>query len=240
MNYDNSNPVYFKEENSIPEEFGLSTNFILMLFFCLDNDFSAFKVIFRNSSLRLHIMNKFEEIIEYPFIDTLSCYSSINKKYCFLWKHHGVLQQIFPNKKISKKFLVYCWVSIKLHFLGLFLRYKSLKTKFYENFSNELNCFSHFQNVLSFVLDLLFKQVIDEMNDFEEQHKESLFYLAKEILCDFVLYCNEKECIETKLNLVKDLYANNDFNHDKKFRWLLDDLLMALKDNLNFSQIRDK
>jgi hypothetical protein len=249
MNYSKNNPVYLEGEK-VSSNFGLSTNFILLLFFLLDNDFAIFKIIFRNSSFRRYIIEKYEDsgIKNLPFIDSVSCANSIQKKYCFLWKHYSVLEQIFPNKKISKKFLIFCWVSIKMHFLGLILRFKSLRYKFYnceENKKNEdsadtLNCHIHFCNVLNFISDVIFKTSNDEIYDLEDFNKDTLFYQVKEVLCDFILYCTSPSCMEKKLSLVNDLYLNTKYNQDKKFIWLLDDLLLAFKNNINSPDISHK
>lgn len=246
MNYSRNNPVYIEGEK-VSNNFGLSTNFVLLLFFCLDNDLAIFKIIFRNSSFRRYIIEKFEDsgIKNLPFIDSVSCANSIQKKFCFLWKHYTVLEQIFPNKKISKKFLIFCWISIKMHFLGLILRFKSLRQKYYKGEENEevldtLNCHKHFCNVLSFLTDIIFKSSNDEIYDFEDLNRDTLFYQIKEVLCDFILYCTSSTCIEKKLSLVNDLYLNTRYNNEKKFVWLLDDLLLAFKNNINSPEISNK
>ena len=94
--------------------------------------------------------------------------------------------------EFNKKFLLYCWISIKLNFLGLILRYKSLRSKFYETIKevdSSLNCFLHFRNVLALTVDL----VLESNKDFEDYQRDNLFYLTKEILCDFILYCDDKD-----------------------------------------------
>ena len=61
-NYSPNNPVYISDyspddddSKESSSEFGLSTNYILLLFFILDRHFSVFKVLFRISTLRKYI-----------------------------------------------------------------------------------------------------------------------------------------------------------------------------------------
>ena len=255
-NYDDKNPIYFKE-NIAETQFGLSTNYILLILFCLDQSLSIFKILFRNSQMRKHLIQKFNFYRHLPFLDHNTCRKSFKVRFCFLWNHVSVLHQIFPNKKVNnKKFLVYSWVSIKMHFLGFILRYKSLRTKFYEELNKFLNdddtehsvnknsekeshddtdsfyCFNHFKNVICFLIDVIFKDVPDELNDFEEYQKENLFYLIKEVLCDFVLYCSDKECIKNKRKFVNDLYKVKEYRRQQSFKYLLDDLVLAFKENV--------
>ena len=187
-NYSPNNPVYISDyspddddSKESSSEFGLSTNYILLLFFILDRHFSVFKVLFRISTLRKYILPKFEGnnmIKTLPFLDMVSCIASLNKKFCFLWYHSSVLEKLYSAKKINKKFLLYCWISIKLNFLGLILRYKSLRNKFYETIKEvdaSLNCFLHFRNVLALTVDL----VLESNKDFEDYQRDNLFYLTK-------------------------------------------------------------
>ena len=239
-NYSPNNPVYFSDKISFNDntsnanDFGLSTNYILLLFFLLDSNFSIFKVIFRLSSLRKFIIPKFEEskiIKTLPFLDMVSCISSLNKKFCFLWGHSSVLEKVFSNQKMNKKFLLYCWISIKLNFLGLVLRYKALRNKFYDAIKEvdpNLNCFLHFRNVLSLTVDL----IVDSKQDFEEYQRDNLFYLTKEILCDFILYCENKECCLKKLELINEINGKEILKNDKMICYLINDLQLALKDNI--------
>lgn len=239
-NYNPNNPVYFSDTTNFTDsnknlsEFGLSTNYILLLFFLLDNNFSLFKVIFRLSSLRKYIIPKFEEselVKTLPFLDMVSCISSLNKKFCFLWGHSSVLEKVFTNQKINKKYLLFCWISIKLNFLGLVLRYKSLRNKFYsviKEVDSSLNCFLHFRNVLALTVDL----IIDSKQDFEESQRDSLFYLTKEILCDFILYCDNKECCIKKMELIAEINGKKILKNDKMICYLINDLQLALKDNI--------
>lgn len=239
-NYNPNNPVYFSdkvafnEKTSNNNEFGLSTNYILLLFFLLDSNFSLFKVIFRLTSLRKFIIPKFEEsklIQTLPFLDMVSCISSLNKKFCFLWGHSSVLEKVFSNQKMNKKFLLYCWISIKLNFLGLVLRYKSLRNKFYvaiKEVDENLNCFLHFRNVLSLTVDL----IVDSKQDFEEYQRDNLFYLTKEILCDFILYCENKECCLKKFELINEINGKEILKNDKMICYLINDLQLSLMDNI--------
>jgi hypothetical protein len=238
-NYSPNNPVYISDnadsgDDGGNSEFGLSTNYILLLFFLLDNNFSIFKVIFRLSSLRKFILPKFEDnnfIKTLPFLDMISCIASLNKKFCFLWYHSSVLEKIYSNQKVNKKFLLYCWISIKLNFLGLILRYKNLRNKFYETIKevdSSLNCFLHFRNVLALTVDL----IVDSKQDFEEYQRDNLFYLTKEILCDFILYCENKECCQQKFELVKEIGEKDSLKKEKMIKYLIDDLKLALKENI--------
>ena len=238
-NYSPNNPVYISDnadsgDDNSNSEFGLSTNYILLLFFLLDNNFSIFKIIFRLSSLRKFILPKFEDnnfIKTLPFLDMISCIASLNKKFCFLWYHSSVLEKIYSNQKVNKKFLLYCWISIKLNFLGLILRYKNLRNKFYETIKevdSSLNCFLHFRNVLALTVDL----IVDSKQDFEEYQRDNLFYLTKEILCDFILYCENKECCQQKFELVKEIGEKDSLKKEKMIKYLIDDLKLALKENI--------
>ena len=127
--------------------------------------------------------------------------------------------------------LLYCWISIKLNFLGLVLRYKALRNKFYDAIKEvdpNLNCFLHFKNVLSLTVDL----IVDSKQDFEEYQRDNLFYLTKEILCDFILYCENKECCLKKLELINEINGKEILKNDKMICYLINDLQLALKDNI--------
>ena len=239
-NYSPNNPVYISDygpEDDGKEgsnEFGLSTNYILLLFFILDRHFSVFKVLFRLSTLRKYILPKFEGnnmIKTLPFLDMVSCIASLNKKFCFLWYHSSVLEKLYSAKKINKKFLLYCWISIKLNFLGLILRYKSLRNKFYETIKEvdaSLNCFLHFRNVLALTVDL----VLESNKDFDDYQRDNLFYLTKEILCDFILYCEDKDCCEKKYYLIKEINEKESLKKNKMIKYLIEDLKLALNANI--------
>ena len=249
-NYSPNNPVYISDYSPDDDdgkdssnEFGLSTNYILLLFFILDRHFSVFKVLFRVSTLRKFILPKFEDnnmIKTLPFLDMVSCIASLNKKFCFLWYHSSVLEKLHSAKKINKKFLLYCWISIKLNFLGLILRYKSLRNKFYEiiiEVDSSLNCFLHFRNVLALTVDL----VLESNKDFEDYQRDNLFYLTKEILCDFILYCEDKDCCEKKYYLIKEINAKESLKKNKMIKYLVEDLKLALNENIYTNEInKDK
>ena len=249
-NYSPNNPVYISDYSPEDDdgkdgsnEFGLSTNYILLLFFILDRRFSVFKVLFRVSTLRKFIVPKFEGnnmIKTLPFLDMVSCIASLNKKFCFLWYHSSVLEKLYSAKKINKKFLLYCWISIKLNFLGLILRYKSLRNKFYETIKevdSSLNCFLHFRNVLALTVDL----VLESNKDFEDYQRDNLFYLTKEILCDFILYCEDKDCCEKKYYLIKEINAKESLKKNKMIKYLIEDLKLALNENIYTHEInKDK
>ena len=248
-NYSPNNPVYISDYNPDEDggkdntnEFGLSTNYILLLFFILDRHFSVFKVLFRLSTLRKYILPKFEGnnmIKTLPFLDMVSCIASLNKKFCFLWYHSSVLEKLYTAKKINKKFLLYCWISIKLNFLGLILRYKSLRNKFYETIKEvdeSLNCFLHFRNVLALTVDL----VLESNKDFDDYQRDNLFYLTKEILCDFILYCDNKDCCEKKYYLIKEINDKESLKKNKMIKYLIEDLKLALNENIYTHDIDKK
>ena len=147
-----------------------------------------------------------------------------------------MLEKLYASKKINKKFLLYCWISIKLNFLGLILRYKSLRNKFYETIKevdSSLNCFLHFRNVLALTVDL----VLESNKDFEDYQRDNLFYLTKEILCDFILYCEDKECCEKKYYLIKEINAKESLKKNKMIKYLIEDLKLALNENIYTHEI---
>ncbi len=166
-----------------------------------------------------------------PFLDMVSCIASLNKKFCFLWYHSSVLEKLYSAKKINKKFLLYCWISIKLNFLGLILRYKSLRNKFYETIKEvdpSLNCLLHFRNVLALTVDW----VLESNKDFEDYQRDNLFYLTKEILCDFILYCNDKDCSEKKFYLIKEINEKESLKKNKMIKYLIEYFKLALNQNI--------
>jgi len=248
-NYQPENPIYIDNTKSLSQqEFGISTNYILLLLFNLDKDFCALKIFFRNSQMRKFIIENYEQLENLPFIDIITTYESFKTKNCFLWKHPQILEQIFPKNKINKKHLIYSWISIKLHLLGLTIRHKSLKNLFYKTFKEEdFNCYIHFTFVLEFVIELLFKNMdcsakefFGDDFDFEHSQKENMFFLIKEILCDFLLYCNDHNCLLKKQSHIISLYNNFDYKENRMFIHLLDDLFMAIRENFNYLYIRNK
>jgi hypothetical protein len=248
-NYQPENPIYLEapKKNAV-NEFGISTNYIILLLFNLDKDLSALKVAFRISSIRKHILDNFESIENLPFIDVITTYESFKTKNCFLWKHPAILEQIFPKTKITKKHLIYSWVCIKLHFLGLTIRYKSLKNLFYKTFKeDEFNCFIHFTFLLEFNIELLYestessaKEFFGDDFEFESQQKENMFYLIKEILCDFLLYCTDAKCLVKKQSHIITMYNNTEYRENKMFLHLLDDMFLAIRENNNYLYIKNK
>ena len=127
--------------------------------------------------------------------------------------------------------MLYCWISIKLNFLGLILRYKSLRNKFYETIKEvdaSLNCFLHFRNVLALTVDL----VLESNKDFDDYQRDNLFYLTKEILCDFILYCEDKDCCEKKYYLIKEINEKESLKKNKMIKYLIEDLKLALNENI--------
>jgi len=249
MNYQPENLVYFESsKNAQSQEFGISTNYILLLLFNLDKDFCALKVFFRNAQMRKYILECFESLENIPFIDIINTYENFKTKSCFIWKHPQILEQIFPKNKINKKHLIYSWISIKLHFLGLTVRHKSLKALFYKTFKEEdFNCFVHFTFLIEFIIELLFqnldssaKEFFGDDFEFEANQKENMFFLVKEILCDFLLYCDNQNCLVKKQSHIISFYNNFDYKENKMFVHLLDDLFLALRENYLYLFIRNK
>ena len=99
---------------------------------------------------------------------------------------------------------------------------------FYKTFQEEdFNFFIHFTFNLEFVIELLFKNVESSAKDFfgddfefEINQKENMFFLIKEILCDFLLYCNNKNCLRKKQSHIVSLYNNVDYKDNKMFMHL--------------------
>lgn len=250
FNYHLENPIYVEsnKNSTSAQEFGISTNYILLLLFNLDKDMCSLKIFFRNSEMRKFIIENFEILENLPFINIISTYESFKIKNCFIWKHPLILEQIFPKKKITKKHIIYSWISIKLNFLGFTIRYKSLKNLFYKTFKeDEFNCFIHFTFILEFVIEMLFlnmessaKEFFGDDFEFEAYQKENFFFLIKEILCDFLLYCNDKNCLHKKQTHIVELYNNQEYKENKMFINLLDDLFLALRENFNYAYIRNK
>jgi len=226
---------YENNIRTIPDdnlEFGISTNYILLLFFLFDPDFLALKIMFRFTSLRKYIVKKFSPTItQLAFKDSQSFINTCGKKYCFLWKHLSILEQIFPNKKISKRFLIFSWASIKIHFLGFVFRYKPLR---------KIDCYTHFRNLIDYLIETLYKTktIGDETIEIEEEQVESLFYLIKEVLCDCIIYCEDHECLTSKFKHINELYMDQKYKSNKQFKYLLDDLVLALKNNF-YSPVND-
>lgn len=155
-------------------DFGISTNYILLILFCIDEDYSSLKILFRLSMFRKIILQNFELFKYLPFIDYEITKSTFKKKYCFLWKHFTVLDQIINKIQVTKKFLLYSWFSIKINFLGLVLRYKLIRKKYFEYFSSKsrsFSCINLFKNLLKFLLQVIF---VDKTDDKEEKKSNVL------------------------------------------------------------------
>lgn len=227
-NYDVEKSLLLDHSNSTNKdssEFGLSTNYILLLFFCLDNDLCAFKIMFRNSSLRKYIKDYDFKLKHLIFVDFTSCISLMKKKHCFLWKHPAILEKVYSNQKISKKYLIYCWTSIQLHFLGLYLRFNILRKRLY---SSKIKCNEHFSNLVNFIEELISNG--ESYSEFLESTMiENIFYLVKEILCDFILYCLDNNCIKEKYDFIKKGYLKVKAQNFESLKLLYDDLLLAFQ-----------
>ncbi len=225
-NYDEKQQI-----NNIP--FGISTNYMLILLFCLDNDLVNLKILFRNCHTRtliISILHRFKFLI---FVDYKRSLSLFSEKSSFLWKHTSVLEQIYPSYKISKKFFYYAWYHIQINFVGLIVRYKKCREIFYnlyENIDIKLCCWKHFDNILEFFFISQSKGETNVLKEFEEYQKENLFYLIKEVCCDFILYCNNRECLEIKKSKILSYYHNTENN--KYFKYFFEDLIEAFKENV--------
>ena len=232
FNYEQNNLVYLEYTD---KDFGISTNYILTLFFLIDPDLSILKIIFRNPMMRKQIKSNYFKFDSLIFIDYNSCYASIKEKYSFLWKHPGILEQINPDNKFTKKTLLYIWFSIKINFLGLMLRYKLFRDQFYM-IKNVNTCFEHFNNLISF-LNMLFEEDTKNMVvDFEESSKENMYFLIKEVACDFVLYCTDDSCLRNKFTILNNYYNNKKVKKEKIFKALIEDVFMAFDENMFFSK----
>ena len=86
----------------------------------------------------------------------------------------------------------------------------------------------HFRNVLALTVDL----VLESNKGFEDYQRDNLFYLTKEILCDFILYCDDKDCCEKKYYLIKEINAKESLKKNKMIKYLIEDLKLALNENI--------
>ena len=59
--------------------------------------------------------------------------------------------------------------------------------------------------------------VLESNKDFEDYQRDNLFYLTKEILCDFILYCDDRDCCEKKYYLIKEINAKDSLKKNKYF-----------------------
>ena len=231
-NYENDNLVYLE----FPEkDFGISTNYILMLFFLIDPDLCILKILFRNQALRKQIKSNYFKFDHFIFLDYNTCYASIKEKYSFVWKHPGILEQINPDIKYTKKTLLYVWFSIKINFLGLMLRYKVFRDQFY-SVKSVKNCNVHFGNLIAFLVMLFEEDSKSMIVDFDESNKESLYFLIKEVACDFILYCTNENCLKTKFNTLNNYYNSKKIKKENIFKPLIEDILMAFDENMFFNK----
>jgi hypothetical protein len=228
-NYDNdflyANKSLLNENISTSQNgYGISTNYILLLIFTFDSDLCIFKILFKNNAFRNYILTNYDKIDSLTFLNKNELIKSFNTKNCFLWKHFSVLEQIFPAKKISKKYLLFAWTAIRIHFLGYVMRYASLKLTYLR--LNDLSCSQTFENVF-----LLVRDIKAEL-DLDDYLYSELYYLGKEILCDIVLYCGNPECMKLKYKILQKY--NSKESHMGK---LIDDIKSALKNNVYFNNI---
>jgi hypothetical protein len=220
-NYENDY-LYGNKSSDKLNTFGISTNYTLILLFSFGHDLSLFKILFKKNAFRSYCLSNYNKIDFLIFINKSEMLRSFNTKNCFLWKHYSILEQIFPNKKISKKYLLYSWTAIRIHFLGFVMRYNSLKTNFLK--MNDLSCSIVFGNLVLFCKDIKTELDLDEGLYFE------IFYLIKEVLCDIILYCNNPECLNSKYKIMNELDTK-----DKLIIKLLDDLALAFNNNFKFN-----
>ena len=280
----NQNKDSLELANKIKYEFGISTNYILMILFCIDPDLCSFKILFRQVALRKIILENFELYKYLPFIDYEISKASFQKKYCFLWKHFNILDEIVANSikcsnerisnekillnesklenKVSKKFLLYSWFSIKINFLGLIIRYRKIREKYFDYFGSKssiFNCYNLFINLIKFLLQVLFvdktelilnqnlkkegspQKVSAKISNkiqitgfefilFEEWQKEKIIHLCKEVLCDFVLYCDNKDCVSKKKKYLEESLSNPIYSQDLTFCSVVEDIELAINE----------
>jgi hypothetical protein len=221
-NYD-SDFIYANKSQASNEilknNYGISTNYIILLIFFFDADLSLLKILFKANIFRSFLLDNYEKVDYLVFTNKNELIKSFNTKNCFFWKHHSVLEQIFPKKKLTKKHLLYAWTSIRIHFLGNVVRYSSLKNRYLK--MNDLSCSIVFENLLTFSFE-----VKSEL-DLDESLYNDLYYLIKEVLCDIILYCTNPECLKTKHSMLGKLKKNGDF----LVKRLYDDLKLAFNNS---------
>ena len=234
INYTMDNPIYFGEAKK--NAFGLSTNYIILLLFCLDEDLCLFKILARNYVTRHILFDQYDQLKPLVFTNLADAKESFGEKYCFLWKHTSVLDQIYSNVKMGKKYLVYAWLSIKINLLGIFLRHKTFREKFY---NGDLTVVRHFKEVVEFLIE----DVMENTNktlDLDESMKENLFYLLKEIGCDFILYCDKPVDLEEMHSFLINMKDRvRKMTDSKMVVALFEDFLLAFKENLHSSSLID-
>ena len=261
---DNANNISKETINLNNNKYNISTNYILLVLFYIDQDLSIFKVIFRVNTLRSIILNKYFYLFkDLAFISYDLSIQSFHKKQCYLWKHYDVLdnlQNVFSsdnnssiqskeisnktNNKFSKYFLIYSWFSIKICFLGLVVRYSSFKNKFINVYNSDINnneeylcCYKLFDNLLKYLINVIFsnKESSRYYLLLEAWQKEKLMFLCKEVLCDIIIYCLNKECKSKKLDLLNNVKNNktydNNNNNNNAFLLVLQDIELAFEEN---------
>lgn len=279
-NYDEKNSIYIcdkafssknnqnsnnEKNNLVPtteidinlnEEFGISTNYMLFLLLLIDFDLPSLKIIFRANAFRLEILKYFDYFKYLPFINYNLSIESFRKKYCFLWIHYGILNDFGTKHIINKKFLLFSWFYLKISFLGLVIRYKSLKNKYFSYFYSQtknFTCFNLFQNLLTFMTRILL--IIDgellnsiQMNNdndnnknllegyelliFEKRQNEEMVYLCKEVLCDFIIYCSDKSCIKKKKEYFDKISCTTIVSNDVILGSIYDDISLAFQEKI--------
>ena len=213
--------------------YGISSNYVMIILFCLDNDLVNLKILFRNCHTRNIMISNLDKYLSLIFIDHKKSLASFCEKSSFIWKHNSVLEQIYTNYKINKRFLHYAFFYIQINFLGLIIRYRKSRERFYyseENINNQLDCSQQFENLLSFLFVIYNKNEFNNLKELEEYQQENLFYLIKEVCCDFILYCYDSSCIDKKKAKVLGLYNMN--TYEKKFKFFLEYILEAFKENV--------
>ena len=268
INYDSSNSIYIvdkshndnsqiemdvnqdNKENKINikynEEFGIPTNYMLLLLFCTNYDLPSIKVLFRCTSFRIEMIKYFYLFKYLPFINYSLSIESFHKKYCFLWKHFNILDQLEMKQKVTKKFLLFSWFYIKISFLGFILRYKLLRETFFNHFklqSENFTCFNLFQNLVTFLTRIMLlmdcnneedrTSLLDgyEMLIFEDWQYEYLIYLCKEVICDFILYCYDNACKEKKREYFIKITEKTVMVNNIILSSIFDDINLAFNEN---------
>ena len=62
-------------------------------------------------------------------------------------------------------------------------------------------------------------------------------------MCDFILYCDDRDCCEKKYYLIKEINAKDSLKKNKMIKYLIEDLKLALNENIythDNSQDKDK
>ena len=56
-------------------------------------------------------------------------------------------------------------------------------------------------------------------------------------MCDFILYCDDKDCCEKKYYLIKEINEKESLKKNKMIKYLIEDLKLALNENIYTHEI---